>query len=207
MRSDEGGERMTAEVRLSYRPDSPTVGERVKIEARSLAGLASVKLTVRQPSGTTLARSAVMLGRDGDWYTWTYTTDPLAEVGLHKFVFSAAGDVQAAGTFESGASETVGRGSPRAQYERTYVLLPPSAGSDWALAVVDGMWDAHRYTVGSSADDAGIGDLEARRVIAVNPSGWPGDLQAFFEEYYPGVAYVPIVAADPQELQSKLQSL
>lgn len=198
---------MTAEVRLSYRPDSPKVGEKVKIEARSLAGLAGVKLTVRQPSGATLARSAVVLGRDGDWHTWTYSTDALAEVGTHEFSFSAADDVKAAGTFESGASETVRRGSARAQYDRTYVLLPPDADSAWALAVVDGVWDAHRYTIGSSADDAGIGDLEARRVIAVNPSGWPSDLRAFFEEYYPGVEYVAIEAADPQELQSRLQSL
>jgi hypothetical protein len=86
-------------------------------------------------------------------------------------------------------------------------LLPPGADSAWALAVVDGVWDARRYTIGSSADDAGIGDLAARRVIAVNPSGWPSDLQAFFEEYYPGVVYVPVEAADPQELQSKLQDL
>jgi hypothetical protein len=115
--------------------------------------------------------------------------------------------VKVAGMFESSASETVRRGSARAQYERTYVLLPPDADSAWALAVVDGMWDAHRYTIGSSADDAGIGDLDARRVIAVNPSGWPSDLRAFFEEYYPGVEYVPIEVADPQELQSRLQSL
>jgi hypothetical protein len=198
---------MTAEVRLSHHPDSPKVGEKVRIEARSLTGLAGVKLTVRQPSGATLARSAVALGRDGDWHTWTYTTDLLSEVGTHEFLFSAADGVEAAGGFESGASETVRRGSPRAQYERTYVLLPPGADSAWALAVVDGVWDVHRYTIGSSADDAGIGDLEARRVIAVNPGGWPSDLQAFFEEYYPGVEYVPVKVADPQELRSKLQSL
>ena len=42
---------MTAKVQLSYRPDSPKVGEKVEIEARSLVGLAGVKLSVRQPSG------------------------------------------------------------------------------------------------------------------------------------------------------------
>ncbi len=79
------------------------------------------------------------------------------------------------------------RGQPREQYERTYVLLPPGADAAWPRAVVDGSWDKHRYTVGGSADDAGIGDLDERRVIAVNPEKWPTDLLAFFEEYYPGV--------------------
>jgi len=99
------------------------------------------------------------------------------------------------------------RGLPREQYQRTYVLLPPDADAAWALAVVDGAWDEHRYTIGSSADDAGIGDLDKRRVIAVNPEKWPSDLRAFFQEHYPSVEYVPIEAADPQELQKKLQTL
>ena len=198
---------MIPDVRLSYRPASPKVGERVTITAYSLIGLTGVSLTVRQPSGAVLGRSAVVLGRDGEWHTWTYTTDPVSEVGIHEFVFSAADGVEMAGSFDSGASETVGRGVPRVQYDRTYVLLPPDADSSWALAVVDGVWDASRYTVGSSADDAGIGDLDARRVVAVNPSRWPSDLRAFFEEYYPGVEYVPIEATDAQDLRGKLQTL
>ncbi len=99
------------------------------------------------------------------------------------------------------------RGSPREQYERTYVLLPPSAGAAWALAAVDGGWDEFRYTIGSSADDAGIGDLESRRVIAVNPGLWPGDLRAFFAEHYPGVEYVPIEAEKPRDLKRALERL
>lgn len=50
-------------------------------------------------------------------------------------------------------------GGPRVQYERTYVLLPQSAGPEWANAVINATWKGHRYTIGSSADDAGIGDL------------------------------------------------
>lgn len=98
------------------------------------------------------------------------------------------------------------RGKPREQYERTYVLLPPNAGAAWARAAVDGSWDRRRFTVGGSADDAGIGDLDARRVIAVNPQNWPGPqtLLDFFTEYYPGVAYVPVEAATPAELQAQL---
>jgi hypothetical protein len=183
----------------------------VTIEARSSTGLTGVNLVVRQPSGAELARGAVVVGRDGAWYTWTYTTEPLGEAGTHEFVFSAADDVEVTGAFEGvppvKPQPEPARGSPREQYKRTYVLLPPGASAAWALAVVDGMWDKHRYTVGSSADDAGIGDLDVRRVIAVNPAGWPTDLRAFFEEHYPGVEYTPVEAADPRELQSKLRTL
>ena len=98
------------------------------------------------------------------------------------------------------------RGLPRAQYTRTYVLLPPGADAAWARAVVESMWDRERYTVGNSADDAGIGDLDVRRVLAVNPQKWPGpqSLEDFYKQYYPGVHYEPITAATPAELKQKL---
>jgi murein DD-endopeptidase MepM/ murein hydrolase activator NlpD len=96
------------------------------------------------------------------------------------------------------------RGSPRVQYARTYVLLPPGADQAWARAVVEATWDAHRFTVGGSADDAGIGDLDVRRVIAVNPAAWDGDLQAFFKTYYPGIIYVPVEVTTPDELTDRL---
>ncbi len=101
----------------------------------------------------------------------------------------------------------VPRGLPRTQYKRTYVLLPPGASADWARAAVAATWDKERYTVGSSADDAGIGDLNRRRVIAVNPQEWPGDqsLRDFFKKYYPGVRYQSIKAASPEELARKLK--
>ena len=96
------------------------------------------------------------------------------------------------------------RGKPRAAYARTYVLLPPGADAAWANGVVEGAWDARRFTIGGSADDAGIGDLDFRRVIAVNPAAWGDDLLAFFETYYPDVLYVPLVADTPQELTERL---
>jgi hypothetical protein len=98
----------------------------------------------------------------------------------------------------------VRRGKPRTQYERTYVLLPLDADAAWTEAVIEATWDKKRYTVGSSADDAGIGDLNERRVIAVNPRHWPGDLQRFFETYYPGVEYLSIEVETPAELAVKL---
>jgi hypothetical protein len=97
------------------------------------------------------------------------------------------------------------RGLPRAPYARTYVLLPPNAGATWARAVVDAAWDKRRFTIGGSADDAGIGDLDFRRIVAVNPDAWGDNLFAFFETYYAGVSYVPVKADTPQELAEQLK--
>jgi murein DD-endopeptidase MepM/ murein hydrolase activator NlpD len=99
------------------------------------------------------------------------------------------------------------RGQPREPYARTYVLLPPGAGETWARAVVDAAWDKYRFTIGGSADDAGIGDLDFRRVVAVNPSAWGDNLFAFFEDHYPGTIYVPVKAEDPNRLKSALETL
>ena len=100
------------------------------------------------------------------------------------------------------------RGYPRVQYERTYVLLPPTADAAWARAVVESTWDQRRYTIGGSADDAAVGDLNVRHVIAINPQEWQGEqtLEEFYAQYYPGVEYRAITAATPEELAQKLAS-
>ena len=95
----------------------------------------------------------------------------------------------------------------RIQYKRTYVLLFPDAGAEWVKAVADGSWDVHRYTIGGSADDAGIGDLDYRRVVAVNPDRWEGDLAAFYREHYPGVEFVIVEAATPSALAQELKEM
>lgn len=99
------------------------------------------------------------------------------------------------------------RGSPRDSYARTYVLLSPGLNTDWAVAAVRGSWDAHRLTIGGSADDAGIGALDFRRVIAVNPQGWSGDLSSFFETHYPGTLYIPLEIDRPELLSERLANV
>jgi len=96
-----------------------------------------------------------------------------------------------------------GRGAPREQYERTYVLLPPQADA--------GMWEASgrvavttRWTIGGSADDGGVGDLDSRRVFAVNPDEWPGDLCTWYADYYPGIELVSIRVDSAIELYYEL---
>ena len=99
-----------------------------------------------------------------------------------------------------------GRGQPRVQYERTYALLPQGTTLAMALAAMEGAYPK-RLTVGFSADDAGIGDLDERNIIAVNPLQWPDDLPAFFSEYYPDVGYEPVTASTPAELVAVLKAL
>jgi len=114
------------------------------------------------------------------------------------------------GAEDEGEGEVeIPRGLPRVQYDRTYVLLSPTADVAWARAVVESTWDQRRYTIGGSADDAGVGDLDVRRVIAINPQEWQGDgaLGGFYVQYYPGVEYRAITAASPEELAQKLASL
>lgn len=96
------------------------------------------------------------------------------------------------------------RGKPREQYKRTVILLPPTAGTEWAEAAVKATWALKRWTVGGSADDAGIGDLDYRQVIVVNPKEWGSDLDIWFATHYPGVIYEPVQAWTPQILIEKL---
>lgn len=96
-------------------------------------------------------------------------------------------------------------GLPREQYKRVCVLLPPDAGAEWAQAVVNGSWDNHRHTLTGSADDSGVGQLEDKTVIAVNPSHWPDNLRAFFQQHYPRTAYTSLKAATPDALRALLE--
>jgi len=91
---------------------------------------------------------------------------------------------------------------PRVDYGRTYVLLPQDADLDWQLAVSAAVAD-RKFTVGYSADDAGVGPAE-RRVFAINPSHWPGNLADFFDEHYPGLELASIEAETPWEAALKL---
>jgi len=96
--------------------------------------------------------------------------------------------------------------APRTDYPRSYVLLPPSHGIEWWQAAVAGGFQ-NRYTIGGSADDAGLGVdcLTHRKVLAVNPDAWGDDLQGFFDTYYPGVEYTPLDAATPSMLETLLK--
>ena len=102
----------------------------------------------------------------------------------------------------------VARGGPREQYSRVYVLLPPTATDPaWVEAVADSTWTNRRFTIGASSDDAGIGNLHARMVVAINPQGWgtTPPIYQWFAKNYPGVTYVSVRADSPTELGDVLR--
>lgn len=100
-----------------------------------------------------------------------------------------------------------GRGTPRKQFARTYILLPESIPLEMALVA---MRVAHKMhaTVGFSPDDAGMGDLDVRRVICIYPDKIEAGLdQAWYDTYYPGVKLVTVVSADgPDDLAVQLMA-
>jgi murein DD-endopeptidase MepM/ murein hydrolase activator NlpD len=101
-------------------------------------------------------------------------------------------------------------GSPRVQYERTYVLVHPGADKAFMLRLMDLIGSiGDRWTVGGSADDAGIGDLDVRRVIALRPEEWPAsdgaaNLEEFFARFYPQVVYWPLDWDSDYQLAGRL---
>ncbi len=98
-----------------------------------------------------------------------------------------------------------GRGKPRAQFARTFILLPKDVPLEMAMVA---MRVAHKMhaTIGFSPDDAGMGDLDVRRVICVYPNQIESGLdQAWFDTYYPGVKLLTVVSADgPDDLAMQL---
>lgn len=106
----------------------------------------------------------------------------------------------------------IGRGIPRIQYERTYALLHPSEPVEMPLALVSAMYNLGvRLTLGPSADDGGVGDLNDRTVIVVNPALWEDTnsgmtIDDFYAKYYPGVRVKKIYAATPQDVERELRN-
>ncbi|NDJ54402.1 MAG: hypothetical protein GYB68_15135, partial [Chloroflexi bacterium] len=93
-------------------------------------------------------------------------------------------------------------------YDRTYILLHASTDDDWIGAITTSQtWRSQRWTIGYSADDAGIGDLDRRRVIVVNPSLWADPILPWFEFWYPEVIVQTLQASSPAELTTRLNAL
>ena len=99
-------------------------------------------------------------------------------------------------------------GQPRTQYGRTYALLSPAMNDPaWVAAIAQAAWTVRRFTIGGSADDAGIGDLGVRRVIALNPDDWGDDLAAWYAAHYPGVEYHGVAVGAPGEVGGAIADL
>ena len=121
----------------------------------------------------------------------------------------AAAKLQSLGLGAPPAYTATPHGQPRVDYGRVYILIPPNRDSSWAIAAAQATWATCRSTIGGSADDAGIGALSLKRVVAINPQEWVGDtdLATWYRLNYPGVDYVPISVSSPNALAAVLPAV
>jgi hypothetical protein len=196
------------DTHIALEPERPKPGDTVTAVISSTRDHSYIDLLVTRPDNkltTVIPRGKTL---DGDRHLWRYEfkTD---QDGLYETRFVAdkgarllslrllqvAHDVQLVPSDKS-----------RYNYRRVYVLLPPTADLKWLTAAAKGGYDG-RFTIGFSADDAGIGDLEARHVLAVNPHHWPEVLTAsWFQQHYPGARFTPIIANKPEDLEAWLKN-
>lgn len=215
-------------TRVEIDPALPQPGDEVTACVLSPSGHVHVSLILWRPNAEAELAGDPTVGRQGGDHVWQYALGP-AESGEHTLVFGSDRGSRVISWLQvsvgaeeptmppngDGPPEQPGageqpeerqRGAPREQYARTYVLLPPTADAEWAEAAMRGSYDARR-TVGFSADDAGIGNLESRRVIAVNPHHWAIELTSdWFETHYPGVGFFPLAVDSPDDLARALRN-
>lgn len=196
------------DTHISLEPERPQPGEKVNVIASSSRNHAFVDLFVKRPDN----EQAAILFRgktlDEDRQTWHYEfktgMDGLYEI---RFVGDMGARLLALRLLQVAREvQIVPSSSSRLNYQRVYVLLPPTADKNWLLAAARGSFDG-RFTIGFSADDAGLGDMEYRHVLAVNPHHWPEVLTAsWFEQHYPGANFTAVVANTPEDLEAWLKS-
>ncbi len=189
---------------VTVTPVGPVQGEPFEIIASG--GPAPDKLAVQFVGGEVFRGTTTRTATGVTWRNVAVTP------GAYTAQISAGGQVLHEAAFTVQARPVSGAiphdfVPPREAYARTYLLLPPGAGDLWLRAALEsGVWNKYHWTIGGSADDAGVGP-RTRKVIAINPQGWPGDLKAFFTQYYPGVDYVAVIANTPEDLRRVLSNM
>ena len=196
------------DTHISLEPEQPRPGEPITAVVSSSREHKFVELIVARPDDTW--SKVVAKGRtvDEDRFLWRYQFSTDLD-GLYdiRFVGDFGARLLALRLLQVARNvQLVPSDSARLNYRRVYVLLPPTANQKWALAAVKGGYDG-RFTIGFSADDAGIGNLENRHVLAVNPHHWPEVLTAsWFQQHYPGVKFTAVVANQPEDLEAWLKN-
>jgi hypothetical protein len=218
------------EITLAVNPSPTAIGSPVTVTARSAQPLVFIEMRAFKPDSALLPREPLGNRREGSTYVWEWRFTPEA-AGQYPVAVLAKDIAAAWATVSVGDQPSpppsppppppppplpTTRGAPRTQYARTYLLLPnipatPEGNAElarWYAAVVrSGVLETRRWTVGTSADDAGIGDLNVRRIIAVKPASWPSSLSAFYQQYYPGIDYHALNVNTPEELEAALRAL
>jgi hypothetical protein len=196
------------DTHVSLEPEQPRPGEPITAVVSSSREHKFVELIVARPDDTW--SKVVAKGRtvDEDRYLWRYQFSTDLD-GLYdiRFVGDFGARLLALRLLQVARNvQLVPSDSARLNYRRVYVLLPPTASQKWVLAAAKGGYDG-RFTIGFSADDAGIGNLENRHVLAVNPHHWPEVLTAsWFQQHYPGVKFTAVVANQPEDLEAWLKN-
>lgn len=110
------------------------------------------------------------------------------------------------------------RGAPREPYSRRAFIYHPIFDYE-RFTTLAAFCYQHKYTLMSSADDGGIGDLDERVVVVISPKDWgewtdpeTGELQQglnarWYELYYPGIRYFSVEGDTTETLRDALQAL
>ena len=195
------------DTHITLTPERPQPGDRVTAVVSSTRDHQFVDLSVTHPEAGTLAVSSLGKTLDEGRTVWRYTF-PAERDGLYdvRFIGDRGARLLALRLLQVAREvQLVPQDGPRADYRRVYVLLPPTADEKWFVAAARGGFDG-RYTIGFSADDAGLGTIENRHVLAVNPHHWPQVLtEDWFRQHYPGTKFTPVVANKPEDLEAWLK--
>lgn len=194
------------DTHVTIAPENPHPGDRITVTVSALRQHEFVSLLVRDPDEAETAVADHGLIRDDDRTLWRYEFEASTE-GLYEIRFVGDGGARllALRLLQIAREVQIVPSAARDQYTRVYVLLPPTADEKWLLAAARGSF-AGRFTIGFSADDAGLGDLDSKQVIAVNPHHWPQVLTAaWFQQHYPGAVFTAVLANSPHDLEAWLK--
>jgi hypothetical protein len=194
--------RIRVPVRTEFHPYNPPDGPmgdgslgacRWRVTANDAGGVwHTYKLNIEDRVYSTYEVNAIA-GEDGE-VVLSIDLEDAAESGITYFVDNITYEVVPAQPPVLPPGEC--RGDPRVQYERTYLLLPPREKlTEAELSELLGRLVPeilrNGWTFGFSADDAGIGNLDVRNVIAlsVHSDDWnKPNLATFYDTFYPEVA-------------------
>ena len=195
------------DTHISLEPERPQFGETVLIQISSQRPQRHSALHIYAENRDLVRPEFHGRRQADDRYEWRYSLT-LEQEGLYdiRFVGDNGARLLAQRLVQAVREvQIVPSGAPRLDYRRTYVLLPPTADETWFAAAARGSFSG-RYTVGFSADDAGIGEVRERHVIAVNPHHWPETLtSAWYQHHYPGTTFEAVVANSAADLEAWLR--
>jgi hypothetical protein len=195
------------DTHIQFTPERPHPVVEVTAVVSALRPHKHIELEATTPDGTPLPISFMGQRQQDDRYLWEYQFT-VHDDGLYdvRFIGDKGARLLAQRLLKAAREvQIVPSGRPRLDFRRVYVLLPPTADETWLLAAARGSFIG-RYTIGFSADDAGLGEVAERIVIGVNPHHWPETLtSAWYDQHYPGTRFLPIVANSPLDLQNWLE--